>query len=52
MLKLKKCKKNGGYTLFIRGAKMNIVMMSIQILARGLGFFFIKTAQSYCSKIR
>ena len=44
MLKLKKCKKkNGGFTLFIRGAKMYPVMMLIQIHARGLGIFFIKT---------
>ena len=45
MLKLKKCKKSGGFTLFILGAKMFPVMMLIQIHARGLGFFFIKTVQ-------
>ena len=45
MLKLMKCKKNGGFTFFIPGANMYPVMMSIQIHARGLGFFFIKTVQ-------
>ena len=43
MLKLKKCKKkNGSFALFIRGAKMYPVKMSIQIHARGLGIFFIR----------
>ena len=45
MLKLKKCKKNGGFTFFIPGAKMYPVMMLIQIHARGSGIFFIKTVQ-------
>ena len=40
--KLKKCRKNGGFTFFIPGAKIYPVMMWIQIHARGSGIFFIK----------
>ena len=43
MLKLKKCKKNRGFTFFIPGA--NPVMMLIQFHARGSGIFFIKMVQ-------
>ena len=43
--KLKKCKKNGGFTFFIPGAKIYPVMMLIQIHARGSGIFFVKMVQ-------
>ena len=43
--KPKKCKKMGGYTFFMPGTKIYPVMMSIQIHARGSGFFFIKMVQ-------
>ena len=42
--KLKKCKKNGGFTFFTPGAKIYPVMMWIQIHARGSEFFLLNGA--------
>ena len=52
--KPKECKKNGGFTFFIPGAKIYPVMMSIQNHSRGVQNFFLlkwcNTVHSECPK--